>query len=77
MASTGPRRSFRRLVTEPTIPLRREIGDSKTMDDMADVVSEARGKVYFDKFRAQTAIFLERENKLMDERLRRRLRQQV
>ena len=47
------------------------------MDDMADVVGEARGKVYFDKFRAQTATFLERENKLMGERLRRRLRQQV
>ena len=55
-------------VTEPTIALRREIGDSKTMDDMADRVGEARGKVYFDKFREQIATFRDREAKLMGER---------
>ena len=32
------------------ITLRREIGDAATMDDMADVVGEGRGKAYFDAF---------------------------
>ena len=55
-------------VVEPTITLRREIGDAETMDDMADLVGEARGKAYFDKFREQIATFIEREQKLMDQR---------
>ncbi|MCH8804894.1 MAG: CHASE3 domain-containing protein, partial [Planctomycetes bacterium] len=55
-------------VTEPTIALRREIGDSKTMDDMADLVAEARGKVYFDKFREQISTFTSREQALMTQR---------
>ena len=44
------------------------IGDAKTMDDMADLVAEARGKKYFDKFRSQIGTFTDREQKLMDER---------
>jgi methyl-accepting chemotaxis protein len=56
-------------VTEPTIKLRRQIGDSKNMDDMADLVGEGRGKVYFDKFRQQIATFIDREQKLLDERV--------
>ncbi|CCN85615.1 putative Methyl-accepting chemotaxis protein [Vibrio nigripulchritudo SFn27] len=55
-------------VTEPAIGLRREIGDAKTMDDMADLVGQARGKVYFDKFREQIATFIERENELLRSR---------
>jgi methyl-accepting chemotaxis protein len=55
-------------VVEPAIALRTEIGDAKTMDDMADLVGEARGKKYFDKFRGQIATFIERERKLMTER---------
>ncbi len=55
-------------VTEPTIELRRKIGNAKTMDDMADLVSEARGKVYFDKFRGQIAEFSQRESALMETR---------
>jgi len=55
-------------VTEPTIALRRQIGDAKTMDDMADLVGEARGKQYFDKFRGQIETFAGREQVLMDER---------
>ncbi len=55
-------------VTEPTIQLRRDIGDAKTMDDMADLVGEARGKQYFDKFRGQIALFKEREEKLLVQR---------
>ncbi|MBO6894523.1 MAG: CHASE3 domain-containing protein [Roseibium sp.] len=56
-------------VTEPTIALRREIGDAKTMDDMADLVGEARGKQYFDAFRSVMAEFQAEEQALMDQRL--------
>jgi diguanylate cyclase (GGDEF)-like protein len=55
-------------VTEPTIALRRNIGDSKTMDDMARLVGQARGKKYFDDFRAVMAVFVAEEQALMQER---------
>ncbi len=55
-------------VTEPIIELRREIGHAKTMDDVSDLVGEARGKVYFDKFRGQIALFTEREVQLLEQR---------
>jgi methyl-accepting chemotaxis protein len=52
-------------VVDPMIALRRDIGDAKTMDDIADLTSEARGKVYFDKFRGLMADFSEEEEALM------------
>lgn len=55
-------------VTEPTIDLRRQIGDAKTMNDMAKLVGEARGKQYFDKFREQIATFIGREAALLVQR---------
>jgi methyl-accepting chemotaxis protein len=55
-------------VVEPMIKLRQDIGDAKTMDDMADLVGEAKGKVFFDKFRQQIATFMERETRLMETR---------
>lgn len=61
-------KEWQEKVTEPTIALRREIGDAKTMNDMAHLVGEARGKVYFDKFRSQIATFIEREENLMVKR---------
>lgn len=51
-------------IVEQQIALRREIGDSKTMDDMANIVGQAKGKVYFDQFRKKIATFKERENAL-------------
>ncbi len=60
--------AWQKDVTEVQIALRREIGDAKNMDDMADLVAEARGKKYFDKFRGQIGTFTGRESKLMDER---------
>ena len=57
------------LVVEKQIKLRREIGDAQTMDDMADLVGQAKGKVYFDKFREQIKTFKERENALMEQRM--------
>ena len=50
------------------IQLRRDIGNAKTMDDMAVLVSQAKGKVYFDKFREQIGTFKERETVLMTAR---------
>ncbi|MCJ8325118.1 MAG: CHASE3 domain-containing protein, partial [Rhizobiales bacterium] len=58
-------KNWQAIVTTPTIALRREIGDAKTMNDMADLVGEAKGKVYFDKFRDQIETFIARENKLL------------
>ncbi len=55
-------------VTDPVIQLRREIGNAKTMNDMADLVGEAKGKQYFDKFRKQLATFIQREQILMGKR---------
>ena len=60
--------AWQKDVTEVQITLRREIGDAKNMDDMADLVAEARGKKYFDKFRGQIGTFVDREQKLMGER---------
>ncbi|MGL1958288.1 MAG: CHASE3 domain-containing protein [Colwellia sp.] len=59
---------WRQKVTEPIIKLRSDIGDAKTMNDMADLVSEAKGKQYFDKFRQQLATFIQKERVLMDKR---------
>jgi len=61
-------KEWQQNVTEPTIALRRKIGDAKTMDDMAKLVGEARGKQYFDKFRAQIGTFISREEKLLVKR---------
>ncbi|TQV70263.1 CHASE3 domain-containing protein [Denitrobaculum tricleocarpae] len=59
-------KSWQTGVTEPMIGLRRQIGSAKTMDDMADLIGEARGKVYFDRFRALMADFSAEEAALME-----------
>lgn len=56
-------------VTEPIIELRAQVGNSATMDDIAKLVGEAKGKVFFDKFRQQIKTFKEREQVLLDARL--------
>jgi methyl-accepting chemotaxis protein len=61
-------REWQKEVTEPTIQLRRDIGDAQTMNDMAALVGKARGKVYFDKFRGQIKTFIEREQALLNKR---------
>jgi len=61
-------REWQSQVTEPTIEMRRKIGDAETMNDMAHLVSKAEGKVFFDKFRSDIATFIERETKLLTER---------
>ena len=56
------------LVVDKNIELRREVGRTKTMDDIANEVSQAKGKVYFDKFRSQIKTFKSRESSLMGDR---------
>lgn len=55
-------------VVLPMIEMRRVIGDAETMDDMADLVGEERGKVFFDQFRAIMSDFIAIESGLMEER---------
>ena len=52
-------------VVSPMLALRRDIGTAETMDDMARIVGEARGKVFFDKFRSIMAEFSDIEQELM------------
>ena len=54
--------------TEKQIQMRRDIGDAPTMNDISKLVGEARGKTYFDRFRKQVALFIEREEKLLSQR---------
>ena len=60
--------NWKENVTEPAIALRRQIGNAKTMDDMADLIGEARGKQYFDQFRALMSDFSAEETSLMEQR---------
>ncbi|MEM6889795.1 MAG: CHASE3 domain-containing protein [Pseudomonadota bacterium] len=61
-------REWQTEVVNMQIDLRREIGDAETMNDVADIVGEARGKLFFDKFRGQIATFIAREQTLLSER---------
>ncbi|MEX0301974.1 MAG: CHASE3 domain-containing protein [Leisingera sp.] len=64
----GILREWQANVAETAITLRRDIGDAATMNDMADLVGEASGKAFFDKFRSQIATFIGREQVLLEER---------
>jgi methyl-accepting chemotaxis protein len=55
-------------VVRQAIELRSAVGDSKTMDDIAELVGKAKGKTYFDKFRSQVKTFKDREQILMKAR---------
>lgn len=59
---------WRVQVIEPAIQLRRDITAASDMEDLAEEVAEAKGKVYFDRFRGQIATFIGREQKLMTQR---------
>ncbi|MEO5334707.1 MAG: CHASE3 domain-containing protein [Magnetococcus sp. YQC-5] len=63
-------REWQEKDTIPSIALRREIGNSETMNDIAKLIGEGRGKVFFDKFRGQIKTFIDRENALMDKRVK-------
>ncbi|MDM8546225.1 CHASE3 domain-containing protein [Candidatus Venteria ishoeyi] len=59
---------WQQKVVEPMLQLRRNIGDAETMNDMANLVGQARGKNYFDKFRGQIHTFVSRERNLLTKR---------
>ena len=61
-------KEWQKQVTEKNISLRRRIGDTKTMNDMAKLVGEARGKFFFDRFRGQIAALVEQEVERLEER---------
>lgn len=61
-------REWQSKITEPMIAKRREVGSSMSMDDIATLVGEARGKVYFDKFRALIGEFSAMEKSLLSVR---------
>lgn len=54
---------WQREVTSRNIALRREIGDAKTMNDMAAVIQEGLGKKHFDQFRELVGQFIATEQK--------------
>ncbi len=56
-------------VCSPAIELRRKIGNAKTMDDMADLIGEEKGKNYFENFRRIMAEFMTEVKNLMDQRV--------
>ncbi len=55
-------------VTEPVIAMRRQVGSTQTMDDVASLVGEAKGKAYFDRFRTVMQEFYNDEAKLLSVR---------
>ncbi len=55
-------------IVEPSIAFRKQVGSGKTMDEVASLIGEAKGKQYFDQFRSQIATFKERERALMAQR---------
>ncbi|PKH09284.1 methyl-accepting chemotaxis protein [Moritella sp. Urea-trap-13] len=57
------------IIAEKQIVLRRQVGNEKTMDDVATLVGQAKGKQYFDKFRQQIATFKATESNLMAKRM--------
>ncbi|SNR85819.1 CHASE3 domain-containing protein [Puniceibacterium sediminis] len=59
---------WRTSVVEPMLDLRRSIGNSATMDDMARLVGEAHGKLFFDQFRDTMAEFMSIEDALKKQR---------
>ena len=59
-------KDWKTKLTQPAINLRRKVGTAKTMDDIADLVVEARGKKYFDGFCNIMGEFMAKETGLME-----------
>ena len=52
-------------VVQEQIDMRRQVGDTVSMNDIANLVGQAQGKQYFDKFRTQIKTFKDREKQLL------------
>ncbi len=61
-------REWQKNVTVPTIALRGQIGDAPTMNDMAKLVGQAKGKVFNEKFRKQINDFIAVERDRLNKR---------
>ncbi len=55
-------------VAKPNIDLRKKISDSKNMNEISELVGEARGKKYFDEFRTILDDFTTEETVLLKQR---------
>jgi methyl-accepting chemotaxis protein len=61
-------RDWQNQVAEKNIALRKEVGVTKTMDDVATRIGKAEGKVFFDQFRDMMQAFIAEEQALMEQR---------
>lgn len=52
-------------ITEPNIAFRRTVGSAATMEDVAELIRQAKGKAYFDSFRSKIAEFMSKEEVLL------------
>ncbi len=64
----GILRQWQRQISEPAIELRRQVGAGMSMDDIANMVAQTKGKQYFDKFRVVMSEFRAEEERLLNER---------
>ncbi len=60
--------AWREEVIGNAIALRRKISDARTMDHLIDLVGQARGKEYFDRFRSVMGDFMAEEHRLNEQR---------
>ncbi|WP_293752541.1 methyl-accepting chemotaxis protein [uncultured Paraglaciecola sp.] len=56
---------WQKSITEPNIAFRRSVGSSTTMENVAELIGQAKGKSYFDAFRAKIAEFSQNEEALL------------
>ncbi len=61
-------RDWQKHIVQPSLEMRKKVGASLSMDDVANQVRKGEGKVYFDSFRAIMAEFTSIEAALMMER---------
>lgn len=66
--AAGILKEWQTEVAEDQIAMRRAIGNSATMVDLARQVQKAEGKTYFDQFRALAEEFIEVEENLLEQR---------
>ena len=59
-------KSWQHNVFEPAVSLRKQVGNTKTMDDIVQYVNEERGKHYFDEFRKRVKEFILAEENLLE-----------
>jgi methyl-accepting chemotaxis protein len=57
-------RTWRKEIGDPMIALRRQVKNGKSMDDLANLIGEERGKVYFDQIRKILSAFVIEETRL-------------